>query len=648
MTASHGWSFVDQERKREIIEAIRTGTATRGPVHAELDLTDRCNVACYFCNQMDVRTRESIPLEKVESILDELVAGGLKSVRLSGGGDPLMYPAFGQVQQALADRSVTVDNLTTNGALLTEDIAGSLVENEAREVIFSLNGADAKDYQRMMRVKGSIFDRVVANIATLVQLRGRKPLPTIIVQFLLDGSNYRLLPTMYELGRSLGVDRITLNAVLEIPNERIDTADLLGPHDHALVRPYLKQILEADRGADLLQLCFSWPEWNQAIDSMKVGIAARSSPTPVREDIDHCFFGWYTTAIRGTGEMYPCCMLMSPDYEPLGNVLEGGVTRQWQGGGFSRLRREMREIFLTGGRMFRRQERLKTLRPQCIEAHRCGLKNMYFQGDHEFYRQLGEAVDEMRSREVRWLGPPRAIARAGEILAYRTFHGALVRSRAVWRRLKKAGRNIMPKIEPRAKLHLGCGNKHLEGWINIDQQALPGVDVVADVTRGLKFSDVEAVYAEHFLEHLPIAAALDFMVESHRVLGEDGALRLSTPNLEWVWVTHYRLEASEDEKSSMAVNINRAFHGWEHQFLWNREMLTKALTACGLVDLTWHRYGESPRPVFRGLERHETYEDNPDLPHVLIVEGKKGPKQPALLKALRQEIQENFLNHMKG
>ena len=683
MTASHGWSFVDQERKREIIEAIRSGAATRGPVHAELDLTDRCNVACYFCNQMDVRTRESIPLEKVESILDELVAGGLKSVRLSGGGDPLMYPAFAQVQRALAERSVTIDNLTTNGALLTEEIARSLVDNRAREVIFSLNGADARDYQRMMRVKGSIFDRVVAAIETLVRLRGESPLPTIIVQFLLDGANYRKLPAMYQLGRSLGVDRITLNAVLEIPNERLDTAGLLGPHDHSLVRPYLERVLEADQGADLLQLCFSWPEWNQAIEGMKAALAGKASsggdppgeisrpaPTtgaplaggspegepaeppaglaPLREDIDHCFFGWYTAAIRGTGEMYPCCMLMSPDYEPLGNALEGGVTAQWQGKGFSRLRREMREVFLNGGRMFRRRERLKTLRPQCIEAHRCGLKNMYFREDREFYRQLEEAVDEMRSREVRWLGPPRSVARSGEILAYRTFHGTLVRTRAVWRRLKKIGMNIMPEIEQRPKLHLGCGDKHLDGWINIDQQALPGVDVVADVTKGLKFSNVEAVYAEHFLEHLPIAAALDFMTESHRVLGEDGVMRLSTPNLDWVWLTHYRLEASDGEKSAMAVNLNRAFHGWEHRFLWNREMLAKALAAAGFVDLTWHRYGESSRAVFRGLERHETYEDNPELPHVLIVEARKGPKQGARLKALRQEIQDNFLNHMKG
>ncbi len=80
---------ISRERKHEIIEAIAANRATRGPVHVELDLTDRCNVACYFCNQQDLRTKESIPRQKLTDLIDELAESGLKSARLSGGGDPL-------------------------------------------------------------------------------------------------------------------------------------------------------------------------------------------------------------------------------------------------------------------------------------------------------------------------------------------------------------------------------------------------------------------------------------------------------------------------------------------------------------------------------------------------------------------------------
>ncbi len=198
------------------------------------------------------------------------------------------------------------------------------------------------------------------------------------------------------------------------------------------------------------------------------------------------------------------------------------------------------------------------------------------------------------------------------------------------------------------RLHIGSGDKRLEGWVNIDLKPLPGVDVIADVTRGLDFQDVEAVFAEHFLEHLPIDAALDFLCESHRVLAPGGWLRLSTPNLDWVWITHYRLDAEASDKRLNAIKLNRAFRGWGHQFVWNREMIAEALLACGFERVRWCRYGESELPVFQGLERHETYGDSDDLPHVVIVEAAKGPAQPQRLAALRDLLRRELLDHLAG
>jgi predicted SAM-dependent methyltransferase len=200
----------------------------------------------------------------------------------------------------------------------------------------------------------------------------------------------------------------------------------------------------------------------------------------------------------------------------------------------------------------------------------------------------------------------------------------------------------------RPRLHVGCGRARLEGWVNLDNQDLPGVDVVADVTGGLEFRDCEAVYAEHFLEHLRIDSALDFLAEARRVLGPGGLIRLSTPNLDWVWVTHYRLGAEPDLKCEMAIQLNRAFHGWEHQFLWNREILTEALGAAGFTDLEWCRYRESRHELFRRIERHEAYQDSDELPHVLIVEATRGPERPERLAALRARVERDFLAHMKG
>jgi predicted SAM-dependent methyltransferase len=195
------------------------------------------------------------------------------------------------------------------------------------------------------------------------------------------------------------------------------------------------------------------------------------------------------------------------------------------------------------------------------------------------------------------------------------------------------------------RLHVGAGRARLEGWVNLDIQDLPGVDVVADATRGLGFSDVEAIYAEHFLEHLPVDLAIDFLVECRRCLAPRGRLRLSTPNLAWVWLTHYHPEAPADVKRREAVIANRAFYGWRHRFLWNRELLATTLEACGFDGLAWCRWGESEHEVFRGVERHETYDDAPEMSHVLVVEAARAEEQPAALAELRRTFEEELLRH---
>lgn len=210
----------------------------------------------------------------------------------------------------------------------------------------------------------------------------------------------------------------------------------------------------------------------------------------------------------------------------------------------------------------------------------------------------------------------------------------------MWRRSKVPESPIL--------LHIGAGTQHLEGWLNLDVRPLPGVDLVADVTQGLAVSRADAVYAEHFLEHLWPDQALDFLTEVRRVLGRRGRLRLSTPNLDWVWRSHYVLEETTERKRDFALMINRAFRGWEHKFLWNREMLERALTAVGFRSLEWHRYGESESPLFAGIERHETYGDNDATPHVIIAEARPGRPRSGDLAALRQRFEREYMAHVTG
>ena len=196
-------------------------------------------------------------------------------------------------------------------------------------------------------------------------------------------------------------------------------------------------------------------------------------------------------------------------------------------------------------------------------------------------------------------------------------------------------------VAPPTRLHIGCGQQSIPGWINIDNQGLPGVDQVLDVRQGLPFGEVAAIYAEHFLEHLAFEDGLAFLAECRRVLRDDGTLRLSTPNLDWVLTTHYRWQnMTEEDNREDCIRLNRAFHGWGHQFLYNRPTLASALRSAGFANVVFRGYGESDVPELAGLERHETWEDTPLLPHVLIAEASGRGEREALPEGLLKEFRE--------
>lgn len=173
------------------------------------------------------------------------------------------------------------------------------------------------------------------------------------------------------------------------------------------------------------------------------------------------------------------------------------------------------------------------------------------------------------------------------------------------------------------RLHVGCGPHNLMAeWWNVDIRKFPGVDQAADVTEPWPWRNLDYVYGEHFLEHLSLDGAIQFLTHAADALRDGGRIRLSTPGLEWVWHTHFQPSASAPAADVIAATYkaNRAFYGWGHQFLFSRPMLEHVLRGAGLGDLTFHVFGESEDAVLRGLEQHGGFEVVDGWPNVWIVE----------------------------
>ncbi len=102
---------------QEAMQNLRNGKGQCITTHVML--TDICNHSCAFCS-VQARAGDSLVFDNVMSYLDILMKYGLKSVILSGGGNPILYKCkvsgknFNDVVDAIHGRGLEI-GLITNG-----------------------------------------------------------------------------------------------------------------------------------------------------------------------------------------------------------------------------------------------------------------------------------------------------------------------------------------------------------------------------------------------------------------------------------------------------------------------------------------------------------------------------------------------------
>ena len=92
------------------------------------------------------------------------------------------------------------------------------------------------------------------------------------------------------------------------------------------------------------------------------------------------------------------------------------------------------------------------------------------------------------------------------------------------------------------KLNIGCGDRKMYGFINVDAREDVNPDYVADVTRIHEhFNNVDLLYACHVLEHFPLKASTfqpvtwkQVLKNWHATLKTGGILRVAVPDIEAV------------------------------------------------------------------------------------------------------------------
>jgi len=132
------------------------------------------------------------------------------------------------------------------------------------------------------------------------------------------------------------------------------------------------------------------------------------------------------------------------------------------------------------------------------------------------------------------------------------------------------------------KLHLGCGVKHLDGYVNIDHRKTPATDLVCDI-RKLPYpaGSVDLIETYHVIEHLKRHDLSVALKEWHRVLVVGGKLIIECPDFDEA-VKEY---IGGNEKRIDNIFGLQRFPGDVHQFGYNFKRLKKALEEAGFEDI---------------------------------------------------------------
>lgn len=140
-----------------------------GRTHTSLriSVTDRCNIRCFYCMPNEnVRFRprdEILTFEEIERFVRVIAQMGVHRLRLTGG-EPLVRTDLPRLVKKLANNPAITDlALTTNGILLTPELAVELRSAGLTRLNISLDTLREDVFQKISRREG--LDRVLAGIA---------------------------------------------------------------------------------------------------------------------------------------------------------------------------------------------------------------------------------------------------------------------------------------------------------------------------------------------------------------------------------------------------------------------------------------------------------------------------------------------------
>jgi MoaA/NifB/PqqE/SkfB family radical SAM enzyme len=172
------------EHDPEILKAVRS----------EIEITNRCNLRCRYCYAEVNSSKLKLSLKDWASILERMIAHGLRAVLFSGG-EPFLYEQFLDLVEWCADRLIV--EINTNGSYINPEVASHLGCLNLKGIHVSVD-SHTREYHDSVRGTGS-YAAAINAVRALVAAHVPVEVSAVVTK-----RNRETVGFLSDLARSLG------------------------------------------------------------------------------------------------------------------------------------------------------------------------------------------------------------------------------------------------------------------------------------------------------------------------------------------------------------------------------------------------------------------------------------------------------------
>lgn len=274
-----------------------------------LELTLKCNERCFHCGSgCDITQPDGLPVSEYKRVLEEVKDSFGTDVYIAlTGGEPLLYKDFFELTSYIKELGFGW-GMTSNGTLITKDIARKLKETGMRTIAISIDGLE-ETHDRYRRFNNG-YRKAMDGIQNLIDVGG---FGSIMVTTVVNHENINELDQLFNIFDNIDINEWRLTGLEPIGRAEQMPQMHLTPEDNVRLMNFIIEKRKQKIPVEYSCCHFLGLEYE----------------AEVRDWYFLCNAGVYVGGIMVNGDIAACLDIPRNEKTIQGNILQDSFTKVW-------------------------------------------------------------------------------------------------------------------------------------------------------------------------------------------------------------------------------------------------------------------------------------------------------------------------------